>query len=258
MPKKTEKAAPCPYCADPALLDKRLTPTKRDRAELVRMARRGSHWPEPERIKVTPPAASIARWGAFDPRETVALKTPGVVRGELRIKTVTGADMIKRFAGFTVQIVGVESPGEPPMPAGVFFSRTWTEDEEGRRVNFISYDAARITHAESPVVVDVHWHPSHGRLVTLRGFSKVATTAEELSIITTALGFDIKKKKRGAPPKVDRDAIIRAIRAQGEGATQKSVAEAAGIAPRTLRDWLYFREGSTWESLKREVAGGSA
>jgi hypothetical protein len=246
----------CPYCADPDLFDKRLAPTKEDRQEFVRMARRGSHWPEPERIKSVTPRAKIARWGGIDPRTSVLLKTPGILRGTLHIKNVTDEDMIKRYAGFKVQIIGVESSAEPPMPVGVFFSRTWTEDEEGKRGNFISFDAARVTHKDSPVIVDSHWHPSHGRLVTLRGFTKVATTPEELAVATVALGFDTKESRRGAPPKVDRETIIRAMRAQGERATQKSIAEAAGIATRTLRDWLYFRECSTWENLKREVAGG--
>ncbi|MBA3804090.1 MAG: hypothetical protein H0X14_00015 [Acidobacteria bacterium] len=246
----------CPYCSDPGLFDKRLAPTKGDQLDYVNMSRRGSHWPKAKRLKIVTPAMSVMRWGIIDPRESVSLKTPGVIRGKLRIKIVTDADMINRYAGFKVEIIGEESGVELPTPVGTFFSRTWTEDVKGKRQNFISFNAARITHKDSPVIVDIHWHPSHGRLVTLRGFSKVAVTPEELSIISTALGFDNKTSTRGAPPKVDRDAIIRAIRAQGEKATQKSVAAATGLATRTLRDWLYFREGSTWENLKRELTGG--
>jgi hypothetical protein len=222
------------------------------------MWRVGSHWPKGIKPKRNIPRAKYARWGVIDPRAIVSLKTPEIVRGKYRIRTVTDDDMIKRYAGFKVQIIGVESRTEPPIPSGPFLSRRGVEDEQGKRGNFISFDAARITHKDSPITIDIHWHPSHKRLVTVRGFSKVVTTPDELAVITTALSFDKKEKRRGAPPKVNRAAVIAAIREQGEKATQKSVAAATGMTPHTLRDWLYFSEGATWPLLKREVISGES
>ncbi len=229
----------CPYCADPNLFDKLLAPTKGDRLEPAHMLRRGSHWPEPYKIKQTIGQAKIARWGATDPRVVVSLKTPGIIRGRYHINIVTDADMIKRYAGFKVEVIGIECRTEPPAPSGPFLTRMWTVGDSGKPSNFISFNATRTTHKDSPIIVDTHWHQTHGRRVLMRGFSEPVTTPEELAIITTALSFDKQEKKRGAPPKVDRVAVIEAIRAQGKRATQKSVAAAISAAPRTLRDWLY-------------------
>jgi hypothetical protein len=200
--------------------------------------------------RVLAPQVQYARWGAIDPRAVVRLKTPEIVRGKFHIRTITDADMIKRYAGFKIVSVGIESTKEPPMPSGPFMSVTHSSE------HYTSFNMVRISHKDGHIVIDMHWHPSHGRLVTVRGFSNVVTTPEEMSIITTALSFDKEEQRRGAPPKVDRAAIISAITKQGEKATQESVAAAAGLASRTLRDWLYFNEGATWRLLKREVLGG--
>jgi hypothetical protein len=256
---KKQTIPPCPYCADPARFDQRLAPAKGDEfGGDARVLRRGSHWPEPPATKGRKKfggGAQFARWGGGDdPRVSVLLETPEIIRGKLRIRTITGADLVERYAKFQVRVIGVESRSEPPLPSGVFFGRR-LEQKAGKPL-YISFDAARITHRDSPIIVDSHWHPSHGRIVTVRGFERVAATAEELGIITTALSFDTKQKRRGAPPKIDQDVLFEVIRAQGEKATQKSVAAVTGIAVGTLRDWLYFRAGTTWENLKREVAKG--
>jgi hypothetical protein len=249
------KVSKCPYCADPDLFDKRLAPTSKDGFNQTLVPRRGSHWPEPPKVKIVPMRnVKYARWGGNDPRGAVELKTLEIIRGKYRVRTITDADMIARYAGFQMQVIGVESRTEPPMPSGVFMGRR-SEKKDGKPL-YVLFDAVRITHKDSPIVVDSHWHPSHGRKVSVRGFGRVAPTAEELGVVTTALSFDTKAKKRGAPPKVDRDVVIEAIRTQGEKATQKSIASATGIAHTTLRDWLYFREGTTWLNLKREIVEG--
>jgi len=248
------KVSKCVYCADPDLFDKRLTPTDADRHLQVSLPRRGSHWPEPPKVKIIVPNKQVIRWGATDPREVVTLKTPEVIRGKIHVRTITDADMVARFAGFKIQVIGVESPIEPPLPSGVFFGRYSTQEKKSWL--YVSYHAARITHQDSPIFVDSHWHPSHGRIVTVRGFGRVSATTEEKAIINTALGFDTKPKRRGAPPKVADEAVLKAIREQGEKATQKSVAASAGVAPRTLQNWLYFRAGMNWDYLKEGVLSG--
>lgn len=251
--------SPCPYCLDPDLFDKRLASTSADRYEPASILRVGSHFPKGKKPIRRMPRAQYARWGVIDRRVVVSLKTLKVIRGKIHVITITDADMVKQYSGFRVQVIGTEWETEPPHPSGAFFTRTWTE-HEGKPTEFILYNAARITREGSGIVVDSHWHPSHGRKVTLRGFSQTVTTREELSVITTALSFDKKMSTRGAPLKVlkvNEEAVVNALRAQGEAATQKSVAEAAGVSVNTFRDWLYFSFGGTWYALKKDVLGGN-
>jgi hypothetical protein len=246
----------CPYCADPDLLDKILNPpagTLYSAHPGASMSRRGSHWPKPPKVKINVKrrrGVRSHRWGAVDPRLVVRLKTPEIRYGKYHIKTITDADMTERYAGFKVEIIGVESRTEKPIPSGAFFSRV--RDEKNGKPFFVSFEAARITYKDSPVIIDVHWSPDHGRIVTVRGFSKTITTPEEMAILSTALRFDIKQL-HGAPPKIDPKELERAIRTQGARATQKSVSDVIGAAPRTLRDWLYFQVGTTWEDFKEET-----
>lgn len=257
---KKEAMPPCPYCTDPDLFDKRLAPTDADQYDETLVPRRGSHWPEPHKLKIPAIARNkkikIAQWGIDDPADKVTLKTPEAIRGKIRVRTITDADMVARFAGFQIQVIAVETRTEPPMPSGVFLGRLSRQTTKGWF--YYSFNAARITHKDSAIIIDSHWHPSHGRILTMRGFGRVAATAEERKIIDLALSFDTKPKRRGAPPKVDTEVVIKAIREQGEKATQKSVAAATGIARNTLQNWLYFRACMTWDLLKRKVMEGES
>jgi hypothetical protein len=248
----------CPYCADPNLIDKILVPpagTLYTQEPHPHLLRRGSHWPKPPKVKILSDSKHrLAQWGAIDPRVVVRLKTPEIVHGKYHIKTITDADMTPRYAGFQVQIIGVQSRTEPPAPLGPFFSRS--QGERDGKPFYISFNAARITHKDSPIIVDTHWHPDHGRLVAVRGFAKIVTTPEEMAIISTALRFDIKRQ-HGAPPKIDLKELVRVIRAQGTEAVQKDVAAAIGVSTRTIREWLYFQAGMTWESFKGTVLSDS-
>ena len=257
MPKRdVDKVPPCPYCADPDLLDKILAPAEGNFQHYVTLRRYGSHWRAPHVVKRTVNQKGLARWGVIDPRVAVTLKEK--VRGRYRIRTVTETDMIKRYAGFTIQVIGANvGERKPPTPSGPLLGLYRDHDTPfSTKQVYFSFEAARVTRADFALRVDYHWHPSHGRLVTMRGFSERTPTKGELEFIDAALGLDVAGKKRGAPRKVDPEAIVRAVREQGEAATQKSVAEATGTPPRTLRDWLYFDFGGTWATFKAEVIEG--
>jgi len=116
--KESMTRSKCPYCADPDFFDKILTASGGDRQEIATMPRRGSHWPKGKKPKRNVPHVQYARWGVIDPRAVVTLKSPEIVRGKFRIRTITDVDMIKRYAGFKVQIIGIEARDKPPVPWG--------------------------------------------------------------------------------------------------------------------------------------------
>lgn len=248
---KNDKTTSCPFCADPELLERILASKEGGPVGMVMLRRTGSHWRAPRKI-VRTKHPKIARWGAIDPRFVVTLRTPEVMRGDYRVRTITDADMIRRYAGYKIEVVG-EAVGEqkPASPSGPFLGLD--RDTIGGKQVYLAFNASRITRAGVALTLEYHWHASHGRRATIKGFAERLPTKGEMDFLNAAFGLDVPGKRRGAPPKVDREAVVRAVREQGDAATQKSVAEATGTAPRTLRDWLYFREGASWAMLKREI-----
>lgn len=243
-----EDVTECPYCADPDFFDKVLTPTPKDIHEPApRVLRRGRHWaaPPPQRIKKLPPNTihdghdSIL---GINYAAVVVLKTPLIMRDKYRIRTIIDQDMKPEYAGFKIQIIGIMSRTQPPMPQGPFFTIGFEGDL------YISYNAARITHAGSELILDSHWTPEHGRVVRLHGFSQKSTTPEELEIISTALKFS-SGDTRGAP-KVNDDNLSTAIEKLGDKATQENVAAELGVDSSTLRRWISKRGLGSWEEAK--------
>lgn len=248
---KPDKTTPCPFCADPDLLERILASKGGTPVGFVMLRRTGSHWRAPRRI-VRTKHPKISRWGAIDPRFVVTLRTPEVARGDYRIRTITDEDMIRRYAGYKIEVVGeVVGEQKPANPSGPFLGLD--RDAVSREKVYVAFNAARVTRKGEALSLEYHWHASHGRRVAIKGFAERLPTKQELEFLNAAFGLDAPGKQRGAPPKVDREAVVRAVRKLGGAATQKSVAEATGTAPRTLRDWLYFQEGASWAMLKREI-----
>jgi hypothetical protein len=260
--KKKQKAVDdmeCPYCADPKFFDRVLTPTPQDRIleHHPTMRRFGSHWVKGKKFKKHRPPKGVSNYIiglAPDPRFVVTLNNPEIRRGEYRIKTVTDEYFITRYAGFKVEIIGLDSDKELPKPSGAFLSYQWTEGEGGKPEKFIYYFAARITHKDSALKIDLHSHLSHGRLITVHGFSSHQNRPEELAIIERAFEF-YRLETRGGGTKIDEEALRRAIRKRGEGATQKEIAADLQIVPRSLRRWIEDSELKGWDAAKRYYLG---
>jgi hypothetical protein len=247
----------CPYC-DTAFLDSVLTPTPQDRIVEYQptMRRFGSHWVKGKKFKKhkTPKGVSNYIVGlAPDPRFVVTLSRPEVMRGKYRIQTVTDEHFIPRYAGFKVEIVGIDSKREMPKPSGAFLHYTWTEGENGKPEKLVYYFAARITHKDSTLKIDVHSHPSHGRLVTVHGFAGHQNTPEELEIIGKAFEFYRRETRGGV--KMDEEELRRAIQARGEGATQAQIAKDLGITARSLQRHILASELKGWDAAKRYYLG---
>jgi hypothetical protein len=140
------------------------------------MRRYGNHWPKVRKPKTIKLPKNVIHDGfgsrfAIDPRQVVTLKSPEIKRGKYHIRTVIDADMTPAYAGFKIEIIGIESKTKPLMPSGAFFSMT--HKGEGKDAEYVSYNAARITHRDSNIVIESHWTPEHGRIVTLRGFERI-------------------------------------------------------------------------------------
>jgi hypothetical protein len=244
----------CPYCTDTDFFDKVLTPTSRDISEpYPTMLRRGRHWPPPppQKIKKLPP--NVIHDGhdsilGTNLAEVVILKTPMVKRDKYRIRTVTEEDMRPEYASFKIKIIGIVSRTQPPTPRGPFFTIGLIEDKG--EVLYVSYNATRITHAGSELIIDSHWTPEHGRVVRLHGFSRttISTSPAELEIINTALKF-YQGETRGAP-KINDENLSAAIKKLGDKATQESVAAELGVDSSNLRRWVSKRGLRSWEDAK--------
>lgn len=237
----------CKFCAEPDFFEKILTPTPTDRILNGAIRRYGNHWPKGRKPKTIKPPKGVTNFMSFpiDTRQVVTLKSPEIKRGKYHIRTVTDADMTPAYDGFKIEIIGIESKIKPPMPSGAFFSVTTTG--EGKDASYVSYNAARITHRDSNIVIESHWTPEHGRIVTLRGFESVSTNPQELSIINTALKFYRREPRGGA--KITEDMFRVALAKIGKDAKQKEVATALGITERGLERWRSRRGISSWQQL---------
>ncbi len=179
-------------------------------------------------------------------QEIIELHAPAIERGNYRIRTITDKDLKPEYAGFKIEMVGLMMTKEPPVPRGAFLSR----GREGRNNKplYIYYNAARITHQDSALIIEHHWAPEHERVVRMKGFERVATTPAELEIINTALKF-YQGETRGAP-KLDDNMLSKAVKKFGDKATQVLVAAELNVDTSTLRRWMYKRGIESWGDAK--------
>jgi hypothetical protein len=224
MSKKTT-IPPCPYCADPALLD----------------APKGKGGPE---LSVSPGDWRIWRRGAP--------YLEAKIYGPRFVAVVPAKHLAEKFAGFSARLVGVNvglgfnSTAAPPM---FDYQILGAIDSIVEGSNLFSAWVVE----DGEVETRAHWWPTHGTIINQRAELTAVDLAErnaELEAARLALSF-FELETRGAP-KIDAAKVTQAIRSQGQRATQKKVAQAVGAADRTLRDWL-VRNGKTWKELKNEL-----
>jgi hypothetical protein len=260
---KVVDAIECPYCADPDFFDKILTPTPEDQIVTYSpgMVRHGSHWAKapkqkkPKKIKPMRGAKIIMHDGigspfAIDLETVIFLTSPEIKRGKFYIRTITDKDMVRHYAGFKIESIGVETAKEPLSPRGPFMSVQHRQSEK----RDIIFNATRITHKDSSLIIDIHWTPEHKRIVTLRGFSPlgVATTPEELTIINAALKFYRVEMRGGA--KINRESLKAAFAKHGKDAPPKIVADELGVTVSALRKWRARAGFGNWKHVAQIVA----
>lgn len=241
-----EPPTPCPYCADPALLD----------------APKG----EPDEETSLIPNGGGRFWAEGEPsRPLTALSY-----GKRWTAKVPPKYFNKRLAGFSTRVVGVEIGfflplATPPPPfSGHVLTHLRTRQphvrppakSSGPMVAYVLFSGVVIEHAQGGAEVRAHWWPSHGWRVELRTDLTTDTAEARNAQLQTALdALEFFRLEARGSQKIKAEEFFRAVKALGPKATQTLVAERLGVSDRAVRDWVK-REGWTWGKLKRDYLRG--
>ncbi len=222
----------CPYCANPNLPEEALTPTPDDR-----IATRGS----------MPQSSDIWAADAYKGQPVRMLREKAIRRGAFTIQTVTDKDLAKRYAGFQVEIIGMDTDYDPPSPSGPFFHRTFGtrfKDDGLQTESFYKiHNACRITKKGSKMTVDVHWWPDHDFFFTIIGFDPAADF-DSLALLQKLF----KPETRGGV-KVTEDRVRHIVSSLGPEATQIAAAQALNVSESALEYWRRKRGIKTWQDV---------
>ncbi len=183
--------------------------------------------------------------------------------GDLIRTVLDDAHFEPRWQGFAVEVFGYQAMGDPPgmaeltaqgyygPPSPFFFSEVFTveapDDEDESLHGHRTFYAARITHKDSDLSLLVHWWPTHGRLVELRGTLPRAGVRETLAAMYTALEF-FQRETRGNA-KLNDDRVKGVLHELGPDTTQVAAAEALNVSERALEKWRARRGLSTWQEV---------
>ncbi len=192
-----------------------------------------------------------------DEHGLVTLKKRGATRGDYKIITVTGSDLIEQWSDFTIEILGVKFDEEPPMPPSDQFFSLGKESEydcAGRtsKVNWYLFSIYRITHKKSDIAIDVHWWPEHGRVITIQDLPAAGPTNTDLEIINEALKL-FRVETRGGV-KITEERIKQVIAESGSSVSQKEAARMLEVTESGLEKWRARRGFSTWQEVVDRMA----
>jgi hypothetical protein len=239
----------CPFCNRPEVfrpIDER-TPEPKDHIAIPRVGKFWQALPNEMRgYKIVPILNESDHW-----RISLYKGHPG-----------TGKYFTDKFKHFKLDLIGTDYELEPPEPVAVPFflrqegftlssSKPYWNMEVQRPSNpyWMLFNACRISHDKSDVVINAHWWPDHGNIFSIHGFQPTENSNKDLLITKEAMEF-FRVETRGAP-KIAQANLIKAIKEEGERATQRSIAKALKISDSTLRYWLN-REGKSWGEIKAE------
>ncbi|HEX8352822.1 MAG TPA: hypothetical protein VF611_07985 [Pyrinomonadaceae bacterium] len=242
MPKKAkEKVAPCPYCADPALLD--APKGKPDEKTYPVLHSGGRFWRKEGAPSVVDAFSYGRRWVAPVPSEYFA----------------------PAFSGFSARVVGVEAgffipdPGRPPAPFGNHILMLLRDrlplvpppaESSNPQAAYIIFSGCVIEHEAGGVEVRAHWWPSHGWIINQRVTLTASDPAErnaQLGHAYTALDFFLLET-RGAP-KITEAALAQALVELGPDATQVAAANNMGVSESALEKWRQRQGIKTWQEV---------
>jgi hypothetical protein len=164
----------------------------------------------------------------------------------------TDKDFIDRLKGFSVILIGHEVEGNfrPYFEPGPFFFSGLHNDQTQRRwIHYLHY-AARVSHKNSAVTIDIHWWPSHDRIVTTRSIPSGGASANDMKFITETFKL-LRAETRGGGQKIEEVELIEAVQKFGKEATQVKVAKELGVSTVTLKRWT-AQKRKRWHELKSE------
>ena len=195
-------------------------------------------------------ADEVERWRRNRIKPMSLVPVYEIARGKYKLIELSGQQLIQPLEKFKLQLIGVDLVEKPPVPPPFSFFTVMPLDWiDNKPTRWRIYYACRITREASSVEVLAHWWPSHGLLTSIQGFYPAPNSNEGLDKVMNALEF-FQVETRGAPKIVEAD-LIKALKKQGQNATQKSIAKALQTSDRTLRDWL-SRKGKSWQEIKTE------
>jgi hypothetical protein len=221
------KFLPCPYCADPALLD---PPKGKGGLE----------------VPVVPDDWRIWRDRAplLDAR----------AHGARYVADVPARHLAERFAGLRARIVGVHVGGRvthagPPMFDYAIFGATDSVDEG---LNLFSAWVV-----EGPgVEVRAHWWPGHETIINQRATLTARDAADRNAQLNAACAvLDFFALETRGTQKITEADVRAAVRREGRRATQRAVARRLGISEQGLAKWRKRRNLESWEDAVEKYAG---
>jgi hypothetical protein len=225
---------PCPYCSDLNIFEKAFA-TPIERSETAWLPRVRNIW------RAAPDASNL-----------IKLKEKEVIRGDYRIITVTGHDLAEQLDDFTIEILGVRFIEEPPFPPPDQFFKQGGEvhyDHHAKTEKqfWFLYNIYRVTHSKTDLVVDVHWWPEHGRIVTIQDFSAAGASATEIQVINETLKL-FRIETRGGI-KITEERIRQVLAGSGPNLMQKDAARWLDVTENGLEKWRARRGISTWQEV---------
>ena len=230
MSKKTT-IPPCPYCADPALLD---APKGRGGLEMP----------------VSPGDWRIWRGGAP--------YLEAKIYGPRFVAVVPAKHLAEKFAGFSARLVGVNvglgfnSTAAPPM---FDYQILGAIDSIVEGSNLFSAWVVE----DGEVETRAHWWPTHGTIINQRAELTAVDLAErnaQLEAARTALDFFLLET-RGAP-KITERGLVSAIQTLGKDATLTSVAKELDVTRQALQFWARRGGMESWEKVKKRYSTAHA
>jgi len=221
----------CPYCADPGLLQRALTPTSNDLpTDRGAVYQAGAVW------------ANDVHKG----HSVRTLRERGTLRGDFTVQPITDKDLARRFAGFRIELVGRRVDYDPPSPPGQFFHKDVAMTFGGAEpdISCQIFDGCRVTKKGSAITVDVHWWPDHGLKLIPSGLE----TLRDHDTLDKALRL-FRPETRGAQPKITDEKVQKTLAMLGAGATQGAAAKALKVSQTALEQWRRRQGIKTWQEV---------
>jgi hypothetical protein len=106
----------------------------------------------------------------------------------------------------------------------------------------------RISHIENDISVILHWWPTHGRVLEIRGSLSPEEINANIDVAKEALDF-FRTETRG-DPKITNAQVAKTIKKLGTDATLTSVAKEMSVTRQALQFWARRGGMKSWEQVK--------
>jgi hypothetical protein len=219
---------------------------------MKRPRKRGEHFALPNKGRL---------WDAEINRQESSIGFTGLYQFADHRRVFLPADKFaSRLRLFSVEMIGLEfelreaRPTPPPPMLFAAVQNDWrTGTAKTPRVGSSVVFAASVIAHSSGLVLAVHWWPTHGRLVELRGPLSEDDPNADVEIIRKAFGFFLRET-RGISERITEEQIKKALTKLGPYATQKEVAKTLKVSENGLEKWRARRNISSWRKVIEKIS----